>query len=39
MGVDARHLRRDVGAQAHAAAGELIDQLEGAQIQIVARCR
>ncbi len=36
MRIDARHLRRDVGAQTHAATGELIDQLEGAQIQIVA---
>jgi hypothetical protein len=34
MGVDAGHLRRDVGAQAHGAAGELIDQLEGAQIHV-----
>ena len=36
MRVDARHLRRDVGAHAHHAAGELVHQLEGAQVQVVA---
>ena len=36
MRVDARDLRRDVGAQTHAAPGDLVDQLEGAQIQIMA---
>jgi hypothetical protein len=33
--VDARHLRRDVGAQAHHAARELVDHLEGAQLEVV----
>jgi hypothetical protein len=33
--VDARHLRRDVGAHAHHPAGELVHQLESAQIQVV----
>jgi hypothetical protein len=32
--VDARDLRRDVGAQAQRAARQLIDQLEGAQPQV-----
>jgi hypothetical protein len=31
VGVDARHLRRGVGAQAQRAAGQLVDQLEGLQ--------
>jgi hypothetical protein len=35
MRVDARHLRRDVGAHAHHAARELVDHLEGAQLQVV----
>ena len=35
MRVDARDLRRDVGAHAQHAPRQLIDQLEGAQIQIV----
>ena len=34
--VDARDLRRGVGAQAHAAAGQLVDQLEGLQVERVA---
>jgi hypothetical protein len=34
MGVDTRHLRRDVGANSHRAAGQLIDQLEGAQVKV-----
>ena len=34
--VDARRLRRDVGANTHGAARQLIDQLEGAQIHIMA---
>ena len=36
VGVDARDLRRHVGAHAHAAAGELVDQLEGAQLEVLA---
>src|SRR5258708_32467197 len=36
MRVDARHLRRDVGAHAHHPAGELVDDLEGAQLHVVA---
>jgi hypothetical protein len=36
MGVDAGDLRRAVGTQAHHAAGELVDQLEGLQIQRLA---
>jgi hypothetical protein len=32
VGVDARHLRRGVGAQAQGAARELVDQLEGLQV-------
>ncbi len=36
VGVDAGNLRRNIGAQADRAAGQLIDQLEGLQIQIVA---
>ena len=35
--VDARGLRRGVGAQAQRAAAELVHQLEGAQIQLMAR--
>lgn len=31
--VDARDLRRGVGAQAHAAPGQLVDQLEGLQVE------
>jgi hypothetical protein len=36
VGVDARHLRRGVGAQAQGAARELVDQLEGLQAQRLA---
>ena len=36
MGVDACRLRRDVGAHSHAASGNLVDQLEGTQIEIMA---
>ena len=36
VGVDTRRLRRDVGTYAHRPAGKLIDQLEGAQVQILA---
>jgi len=35
MGVDARHLRRDVGAQAHHPARDLVHHLEGAKLEIV----
>jgi len=34
--VDARHLRRDVGAHAHRLARVLVDHLEGAHVEIVA---
>ena len=34
--IDARHLRRDVGAHTHHAAGELVDHLEGAKLEVVA---
>ena len=34
--VDARHLGRDVGAQAHGATGQLVNQLEGRQLHVVA---
>src|SRR5687768_11134479 len=37
MGVDARDLRRDVGAQSHHAPRELVDHLEGAQLKVVPR--
>ena len=33
--VDARGLRRDVGADAHGAPGKLVGQLEGAQLEIL----
>jgi hypothetical protein len=33
--VDARHLRRDVGAHAHHLPRQLVHQLEGAQVEIV----
>ena len=36
MGVDPRRLRRDIGTHPHGASGKLIDQLEGAQIEILA---
>ncbi len=36
MGIDARHLRCHVGAHAHHSAGELIGELEGLQVEIVA---
>jgi hypothetical protein len=36
VGVDARGLRRGVGAQAQGAAAELVDQLEGLQIEFAA---
>src|SRR4051812_2261260 len=35
MRVDARHLRCDIGPYTEQAAGELIHELEGAQIEIV----
>ena len=34
VSVDARHLRGDVGTHTHQAAGELVHQLEGLEIQI-----
>ena len=34
--VDARHLRRDVGAHAQHAPGQLVHQLEGLQVEVVA---
>ena len=37
VGVDARHLLRGIGTQAQGTARELIDQLEGLQIQRLAR--
>ena len=37
--IDARHLRRGVGAQPERAAGQLIDQLEGLQVEFVAGAR
>jgi hypothetical protein len=37
MGVDACHLRRDVGPHAEHAAGKLVDELEGLQIEVVPR--
>jgi len=37
--VDARHLRSDVGAQAHHPARELVDHLEGAQLEVVTGAR
>ncbi len=36
VGVDAGDLRSHVGTHAHAAAGELVDQLEGAQLEVLA---
>jgi len=36
VGVDARHLRGDVGTEAHLAPGLRVDDLEGAQIQVLA---
>src|SRR5258708_7072466 len=39
MRIDPRDLRRDVGAHAHHPPGKLIDQLEGANIQIMSRAR
>ena len=39
VGVDARHLRRGVGAHAERAAAQLIDQLEGLQIQLAPGAR
>ena len=36
MGIDARDLRRGVGAQAEGAAGQLVDELEGLQIERMA---
>jgi hypothetical protein len=35
MRIDPCHLRRDVGAHPHSAAGQLIDKLEGAQVKIL----
>jgi hypothetical protein len=35
--IDARHLRRDVGAEAHLPARLRVDDLEGTQIQVLAR--
>lgn len=37
MRIDARHLRRDVGTETHLAARLRVDDLEGAQIQVLAR--
>ena len=37
MRIDARHLRRHVGPQAQRTARQLVDQLEGAQFQVVRR--
>jgi hypothetical protein len=37
VGVDARHLRRAVGAQAERAAAQLVDQLEGLQVERMTR--
>jgi hypothetical protein len=37
--VDARDLRRVVGAHAHHAAGELVDQLEGGEVEVAADAR
>ena len=37
--VDARHLRRGVGAHAERAAAELVDQLEGLQVEFAAGAR
>ncbi len=39
MRVDARDLRRNVGAQAERAARQLVDELEGAQVEIGAAAR
>ena len=39
MGVDAGHLRRRISTQAEAAAGQLIDQLEGLQVERMAGAR
>jgi hypothetical protein len=36
MRIDARHLRRDVGAQRQSAPAQLIDQFERAQIHVIA---
>ena len=35
--IDARHLRRDVGTEPHLPARLRVDDLEGAQIQVLAR--
>lgn len=35
VGIDARHLRGDVGANAHQPTGELVGELEGLHIQVV----
>jgi hypothetical protein len=37
--IDARHLRRRVGAHAERAAAQLVDQLEGLQVELTARPR
>jgi hypothetical protein len=39
MRVDARHLRSDVGAQPQHASGQLVDELERLQIEVVAGAR
>ena len=39
MRVDARHLRRGVGAHAERAAAELIDELEGLQVEFAPGAR
>jgi len=36
VGVDARRLRRDVGTHAHGPTGKLVDEFEGAQVEILA---
>ncbi|MNE10239.1 hypothetical protein D3C80_1029430 [compost metagenome] len=35
MGIESRHLRRDVGAKAHLPTGQRIGDLEGAQVEIL----
>ncbi|MNS65151.1 hypothetical protein D3C72_983010 [compost metagenome] len=39
VGIDARHLGGGVGTQAHAAAGELVDKLEGLEVERLAGAR
>ena len=35
MRIDARYLRREIGTHAHRLARQLVDQFEGAQIEVV----